>query len=246
MGSSVNLTIAMKHQILEMFFKDLMKKNRPKLEKIRTDAGKHYYNVLYPPGLRRKLANLPRAFWTEENWIPLGHVTDWRLKDKRERMMDSNMLVMPVFRQSYQKPYQRGSQSKLILERMSDRWGGITWEKEEKIPLPEKKRQSAHRWFNNDKIDMARQYGLITGDQAIQLEKEMSEFIHEAQEIVDAVDTVFVGVVDILRQCRTTKKLYEIWPEAKKYLKVEEAVPETANIVPVSVVKLNEAISHVL
>lgn len=241
---SVSLNNTMRRDILERLFDSLVEANRMALHKVHLKAGEAAFQALYPAPLRKKLVNLPQAFWNESKEIEIGGITDHSIKDRSRRDQDRNLLHMPVFRQAFARNYGKGTS---LFRRSTEdfRFGGVTWDKLTSLPLKKAQRQSAHRFYTDCKLDYAERLGLITGERRQKLEEELAGYIAEARVIVDRCEAAFVGAAELLTVSRTTKALRETWPECEKFLDLDNAVPE-ARIIPVSVLRVNEAMAAAL
>jgi len=225
---SVSLSKAVKGDILHSFFRDVSKKAHEAINKIEQAAALDIYDIIYG-SMKKEITTLADSMLSMHDDIPLSIVTVKAKKKARRKG-----VIEPTINESFQfRNFSRGmSMDRLcIMRSVYD------------LSLPEKMAQFSSENCSRSSynhIEGLVKRGLISKAAAIEIEIRYVLACKDAEKVSAPIIEIVQGVIEILQVVKSTKGLFEAWPECDKFLDLPEA--SSGALMKVDIDGLNEAL----
>ena len=225
---SVTLSKTVKGDILHSFFRDVSKEAQAELEQVEQTAALKIYDIIYG-GIAQAVEAVPDSMLCLYSGIPMPAVT---LKVKKA-------------------PRKKGSIEPTQTERLVFRTfaSGMTMDRscvtrtvdELTLPaaMPQYNGQGGNRWPQTY-ISSLLEKKLISKADAKKIQDVYIKACHHAETIYAPIVAIVEGVIEILQNVKSTKGLFDMWPECDKYLDLPQE--SRGELMKVDVVELNKAL----
>lgn len=226
---SVSLSKDAKSDILHRFFMDITKQARVDLKKIENDAAESIYDVIYGT-MKAELEDVHERMLALNEKIPLPTVV---IKAKKRARVKGS--IEPTMNERFQF---MSFNNHLSMSRLS-----VIINSHDLSLLKSRPQynDSGNSRYHNDHINNLIRRKLISKADEKKIEVTYVKACKDGAAIYEPIVTIMQGVIEILQNIKSTKGLFDAWPECEKFLDLpEESRGELMNV---DVVKLNKALN---